>query len=207
MAVRSRTRPLQAVWAPSLVRRVVRHRRFQISVLVGAAIVVGLVLSAKQARLDAAHASWGEANDVLVVVEPIEVGELIAGSVEAQSLPAALIPDGALQSVSADQRARTELYVGEVLLPARVSGQRPGSPPQGTAALTVSVETQPPSLAAGDLVDLWSVNAADLRGERVMRNVVVLATADADVTVAVPTDQLDRATAASFRTLILTLTG
>jgi hypothetical protein len=207
MDVRQRSRSARLVWAPSRLRRVVRNRWVQLAAVIAAASTLMMTGAAQAAQVEEAKASWGENQPVLVVTKAVAAGDLVAASVEVRNLPVAMVPDGAIGQVASDQRARTPLFAGEVLLGQRVTGERTGSPPAGTAALTVGVATQPPSLEAGDVVDVWSVDARDLSSDQVMHNVIVLDFSDQTVTVAVPTSQLRRATAAALRPLIVTVTG
>jgi len=56
-------------------------------------------------------------------------------------------------------------------------------------------------------VDLWIVDGADLSSRRVAEHVSVLAFSERDITVAVPNGQIERATAASLRPVIVTRIG
>lgn len=207
MRVRQRTRSLRVVWAPSRARRLIRHRLFQAAVVAGLGLAMVTAVSSKAAAFEEQRAEWGDLISVVVVTEPVAVGERVAGATEIRQLPQAMTPPGAALSVTPESRAKVALYPGEVVLSSRLTGFSDADDAPSTAALTLPVTVQLPLLTAGDLVDLWLVDGADLSSHRVVEHVSVLAFSDQDITVAVPNDQIQQATAASLRPVIVTLVG
>jgi len=194
-------------WAPSRTRRIVRHPVLWWTLAVALAIGGGARLSQQFDQLDEARSSWGATRDVVVVIRPVAVGEPIAESVEVQSLPAALVSDSAVASVSDQAFARVDLFAGEVLLHERLSATEVGELPAATAAITVTLAQHSPLVEIGDLVDLWAVDTAAGESYRVAQRVVVLALAQADLTVAVPQADVGDIAVAAVRPLTVALVG
>ena len=207
MRVRQRTRSLRVVWAPSLVRWLIRHRLVQAGVVGAVGLAMVTTVSTKAAVLDGQRAEWGELAAVAVVTEPVAPGEPVMGATEIRRLPLALTPPDAASYVSPDSLAKVALYPGEVVLSTRLTLPGRSSGGSSTAALTLPVAVQSPLLVEGDLVDLWIVDGADLSSSRVAEHVSVLAFSERDITVAVPNGQIERATAASLRPVIVTRIG
>lgn len=207
MRVRQRTRSLRVLWAPSLARRLIRHRVVQAAATAALGLAMVTTLSAKAAAFERQRADWGELIAVTVVTEPVQVGERLIGATEVRRLPRAMTPVDATSHVPPDSRAKVALYPGEVLLNTRLTAMGLDDTAPATAALTLPVTVQLPLLADGDLVDLWIVDGPDLLSRRVVEHVSVLAFSDRTITVAVPNDQVERATAASLRSVIVTRIG
>jgi hypothetical protein len=207
MGVRQKTRSVRAVWAPSLARRVMRHRGVQASAMIVAGLIVSFALSAKVAALDQARLAWESTTTVAVVTKPVEIGQPVAGAVELRDLPVAMVPVEAASEVEPGSLAKVPLHVGEIVLTPRLTNSEADSPGAGTVALTLAVATQVPFLDVGDLVDLWVVDSVNFSSRRVAEHVVVLAFSDHDVTVAVPEGQVGDVAAVSLRPVTLTLVG
>lgn len=209
MRVRQRAHALRVIWAPSLARRLARHRGVQAIVVIAAAATLALSLTAKSEALDEQRSSWGAVQTVLVVVERVEPGELVVGSVEVREMPAAVVPAAAVGAVAAASRAKATLFPGEMVMRERITGaaDQASTVPDGTVALTVPIVRLVPFLAGGDLVDLWTVDSANFSSQRVAANVVVLAFSDEEITIAVPTESVSDLTATSLRPLTITLVG
>lgn len=194
-------------WAPSPLRRVLRHR----FVRAGAFVAVGLAASAtwtgRMAALDQAQAQWGALTPVLVVVEPIEIGEPIAGSVEVRHVPQTMVPRNALAEAADGSLAKAALYPDEVLLVDRVAGSDSLGPASGTVALTLSTVASTPLIDEGDLIDVWAVDSANVSSRRIAKGVVVLFVASDEITIAVPESQVAETTAAALRPVVITLVG
>lgn len=212
MRVRQRTHALRVVWAPSLARRLIRHRSLQ-ALLAGVVVVaVAASLSAQSQALQQQRLDWGVVESALVVIERIEPGELVSGSVERRDMPRAAVPVAAASGDAAGPsiRAKVTLFPGEIVMSERitgVSGDVGSSLPAGTVALTVPVVRLVPLLSEGDLIDLWSIDTANLSSRRVAANVAVLAIAADQITIAVPDPMVGDLAAASLRPLTITLLG
>lgn len=207
MAVRQHTRPLRAVWAPSRLRRAVRRRGVWAVTAVVCVVAAGIAVEQRIGALERERSSWGETRSVVVVVEPIAVGEPLSASVVMRLVPAAMVPPDALGAFSRDDLARVDLYTGEIVLSGRVTGSGRHPFPDGTVAITMAIASRAPLVSAGDLVDLWMIDSANLSSRRVAERVVVLARSDDDLTVAVPEAQIAQTTAAALRPVTVVLVG
>ena len=213
MAVRIRlprqnkTTSLRAAWAPSLLRKLLRHRAVWLVVLLAVASGSSLQVMATIAAVDAERDRWGSSEMFVVVTDEIAVGDFITGNAELRLLPAALVPPGSIRQIPAEAVAKVALHPGETILAERIAGSSRGQIPAGTVAMTLPVTTQVPLLQQGSLVDLWAIDSANFSSRRIAASVVVLAFGQGDVTVAVPTDQVSEATVASLRPVTVTIIG
>lgn len=207
MRLRHRARSVRAVWAPSLLRRVVRHRVTQVVVIVLLGVAAAIAYSSRVAALEAERRQWADTITVLVVTEHVEVGDPVASALTARELPAVAVPPNAAVTVSAGAVARARLYPGEIAVVDRITTTAGSTRDDGSAALTLPVARQVPLIEIGALVDLWTVDGANLSSRRIAHGVAVLAFSDDDITVAVPIAQVADATAASLRPVTVTLVG
>jgi len=207
MRVRQRAHSFRVIWAPSLARRLIRHRSVQAVGVLALGVTLLVTVSSKSAALQYEQEQWGTRAQVAVVQRPIQVGERVAVAAETVLWPQAMIPPNAVVLVGPDSLAKVALYPGEVVLETRITMQRVDGNDAATATLTLPVAVQVPLLQQGDLVDLWIVDSANLSSQRVVSHVVVLAFSDRDITVAVPHDQVAAATAASLRSVTIALVG
>lgn len=198
---------LRAAWAPSRLRRVVRHRLVRAVVVVGVGVLCSVWLVGQGEQLQQARDAWTEYEPVVVITADVGIGEVLRDSVEIVERPAALVPAGALSSVDADAVARVQLYPGEILLGDRIGGASVPGLSTGHAAITLSIANAVPFASAGDLVDLWIVDSANLTSRAIARSASVLAVDDRDITVAVPEADVARVTVASLRPVTVTLIG
>lgn len=172
-----------------------------------ATIVLALVTanvagSAMRTARGAADA-WGTSREVWVVQRPLDPGDVI-GRVDVQKsqVPAALVPDGALDGASSPvgEATRVGLSTGEVVLVARLAGR--GA--HGVAAMVepghrgvaIPYDDQMPRVRVGDRVDLLATfDVEDPAAEpsfAIAANVAVLAVTARALTVAVPTENAAR---------------
>jgi len=211
MRVRQRTHALRVIWAPSRIRRVLRHRGIRAGVVVALGVAIGLSLITEFDELDQQRLEWGSLDAVLVVNQQVEPGELVAGAVEQRELPLSLLSPGSVRDLAPDSRAKVTLFPGEIVLGQRVTGSSSSADASGlasgTVALTVPIVRLVPFLTDGDLVDLWTVDSANFSSRRVANNVVVLAFSQDEITVAVSEAKVGDVTAASLRPLTITLIG
>jgi Flp pilus assembly protein CpaB len=139
------TRPL-AFWALTLV-------------VAGAA---GLLVWRAVEAADRARSQWGTPRPALVATRPIAAGEVVDGAdAVVRSLPAALVPDGALSALPPEDEeavAAGPIAAGEIVHPARLG--RPARSavaallPAGTRGLAVPVPAGALPLRVGDVVDV-----------------------------------------------------
>lgn len=204
---RQRAHAVRVRWAPSRLRRIVRHPALWWLLAVCLAVGGGASLLQRIDDLDGAIAGWGETRAVAVITRPVAVGESVSGAIEVRELPVALVGESAVSSVGDNAFARVELHAGEVLLAERLSSSDAGGLPADTAALTVTLAQQSPLVGIGDLVDLWTVDTALGRSDRVATRVVVLAQSDNALTVAVPHADVGNVALAAVRPLTAALVG
>lgn len=205
MRFRHRARPLRVAWAPSIVRRVARHRLVQAALLVAVGLYVTADLAQRSASLDAERAAWGETTTVLVLRADVEIGEPVATSVRPVPWPKALVPPGAADHVAPEALARARLHQGEVLMRSRVDTADAAL--AGNVAITLAVARSMPLVEIGALVDLWTVDSTNQSSRRIAQRVLVLAVSTEDVTVSVPADQVGAVTAASLRPVTVAVVG
>ena len=207
MRVRQRVHSCRIIWAPSLVRRVIRHRFVQAAGVSALGVTLAATMLSKSAALRDEQEQWGTRVEVALVLRPVEVGERVAAAAGTALWPQAMVPPNAVVLVGPDSLAKVALYPGEVVLKTRITMPGGGRSGAGTVALTMPVAVQVPLLKNGDLVDLWIVDSASLSSQLAVEHVVVLAFSDRDITVAVPLDQVATATAASLRPVTVALIG
>jgi SAF domain len=141
------------------VRRL-RHRpALRWLLVVGLALLTGLFTSGVVDAARSARAQWGAVQAVVVMTESVAAGDpILAADVEVRSLPAAVVPEGAVTSPPVGREAITDLFPGEVLLSGRVAPDgRHGAAallPPGTRALAVPSGPGTPPLRVGDTVDV-----------------------------------------------------
>lgn len=205
MRLRHRSRSLRAVWAPSLVRRIVRHRGVQAAALVLVGVAAAFAYSSRLAALETERRQWAETVAVLVVTEQVDIGRGVASAVEVRQLPAVAVPPGAASTVSEAAVARVRLYPGEIVVADRITAT--SGRDDDSVALTLPVARQVPLIEVGALVDLWTVDSANFSSRRIAHGVAVLAFSDDDITIAAPADQVADAAAASLRPVTVALVG
>jgi hypothetical protein len=121
------------------------------------ALLVGRSVSAA----DDARARWGRTQEVLVSSRAIEPDEDLAGAVQAQRWPVALVPDGALTDLEPSARASGALLPGTPLTEAMVA-ERTADPDQRTVALAADSIALP--IERGRRIELWSADPLDAGG-------------------------------------------
>ena len=200
-------RRTRAVWAPSLVRRVLRHRITSTLVMAAALIVAYSSVEHHTAALEAERMAWVDRREVLVVTEAVSAGELLESVVEVRDLPAVAIPPDALSALEAGSRAGVAMFEGDVVIAPRVAGAVGTGLESGTVAITIEVARPVQLVSPGDLVDLWSIGAGAGEAALVVEAVVVLAHNDQTFTLAVPASAAPVAAAAAFEQLVITRIG
>lgn len=204
---RERVHAVRVAWAPSPLRRALRHPLVRAGALVALGILASLTWSAKVTALDEQRARWGELAEVMVVVGHVDIGAPLAGAVETRELPLAVVPANAISDVGSGAVAKTPLYEGEILLADRITDTDPFGPPPGTVAVTLSTVATTPLVDRGDLIDVWLVDSANLSSRRIARNVLVLSLDSDEITIAVPEPHVAETTAAALRPVVITLVG
>lgn len=198
---------MRVVWAPSLLRRLLRSRWFSILIVLAAIVVVVGGVQGRLASVEAERAAWGSSQRVAVVAAPVAAGRPVDGSVVFVERPVAMVPEGAITVLPDRALAAVDLVVGEVLLRGRLVGGEVGLRPAGTVAVTVVVEGAADLVEPGDLVDLWSTDVATMTSVRVVESVVVLDRSDTTLTVAVPETAMAEVAVASIRPLTVAHRG
>lgn len=165
---RSLSVPLGVRARRALARPAVRRLVVGVVALATGLVVVSLVRSAEAARL-----RWGDTRPVAVATDDLAIGDpLGAGAAEVRSLPAALVPSGALSAPPVGALVRQPIAAGEALVAERLApdgltGAAALVPP-GSRAVAVPLTPVPaPPLAVGDLVDLLAVTSPASTGEDV----------------------------------------
>lgn len=202
-----RGRSLRAIWAPSLVRRVLRRRAAWWALAAILAVIGTLQVQSQRASLVAARAEWGATEPVLVVDRPVAVGEPLLGAVSPHELPVAMIPEQAARRLPAGSVAKVALHRGEVLVAGRITGGDDRGIPDGFVALSMQLLGDAPLVEPGDLVDVWVVDSASGTSRRVGARLLVLDRSDDGVTVALPAHQAGSAAVAALRPVTLVLVG
>lgn len=136
-------------------------RRAVLWYLAAAALTVatGLVVNGALSRAQAAEASYGEAQPVVVVARPVEAGAVLEpDDIEVRAWPRALVPDGVLSDPPTGRTALVDLAPGEALVGSRVSGTdatgAAGRLAADERAVSVPVAVPGLPLEVGDSVDV-----------------------------------------------------
>jgi Flp pilus assembly protein CpaB len=159
-----------------------------------AAVLTGAFVYSRAAGAEDARHRWGTARPVVVAVHDLAAGHrIVPGDVRRRSWPAALLPSGALSSLEEGAVVAAPVVAGEPVLRNRLGRARAGpvaaalSP--GRRAVTIPVGDTPPSVAAGDQVDLVAAGSAPA-AQVVAHGASVMAVDERAVVVAVTTDEL-----------------
>ena len=170
----------------------------------GIVVVVAFAVTEHRASTAAqARQRWGDTRTVAVARHRIVIGSTIdPASIETQSWPAALVPEGALESAPDGRVAIATIEAGEAVLRARVAPDGlegiAALVPDGWRALAVPVAPTVIALRVGDRVDL--IAGFDVTGTTadrspsltVARDAIVVAVDEKRVTVAVSGDDAER---------------
>jgi len=176
-----------------------------VAVVVGT-LVLAATWSSQVQSLEHERQSWGETSQVGVVVEPIALGQPLGDAVVLQDVPVAMVPSTAVLTIDRAALAKTDLFPGELLIRERISGGEDVLP-EGTVGMALSVAAGSPLIEVGDLIDVWSVDAANFSSHRLGHQVQVLAMDDSEITVAIPVGEVEAVTVASLRPVVVTLVG
>lgn len=181
----------------ALARTVVRR-----AVVLGLAILTGLVVVSLVSSAEAARQRWGRARPVAVATRDLAPGDLVDGSaVVVRRLPEAAVAPQALAEPPSGSMVRQPVAAGEPLVPERLAPQGL----TGVAALVaaghraVAIPIGPlaaPPLVVGDLVDVLAVVPAlaeeqlrqreDQPSFALVEAAVVVDVGEQSITVAVP---------------------
>jgi hypothetical protein len=147
------------------------------------AACVGLLVMRAADSVSAARDRWGESRRVLVAAHDVAPGDPLAPATRIRSLPAPLIPAGALTGVDSAAVARQRIAAGEVIV---AHDESPTAPPQslipdGWLAAAIA-EPIPSGARVGDRVAV-TTGGVVIAGEGVVVGVVGEA-----LLVAVPAD-------------------
>jgi Flp pilus assembly protein CpaB len=142
----------------ALARTVVRR-----VVVLGLAVVTGLVVISLVSSAEAARQRWGRARPVAVATRDLAPGDVIDGSmVEVRRLPEAAVSPGALAEPPAGSVVRQPVVAGEALVAQRLAPQGltgvAALVPAGHRAVALPIgPLAVPPLTVGDLVDVLAV--------------------------------------------------
>jgi Flp pilus assembly protein CpaB len=142
----------------ALARTVVRR-----VVVLGLAIVTGLVVILLVSSAEAARQRWGRSRPVAVATRDLAPGDVIdASAVEVRRLPDAAVSPGALAEAPAGSVVRQPMVAGEALVAERLAPQGltgvAALVPAGQRAVAVPIgPLAAPPLTIGDLVDVLAV--------------------------------------------------
>lgn len=198
---------LRAAWAPSRLRRLVRHRAVRALALVAVVAWAVSAVAGERASLATELASWRDVVPVVQVVDFVGAGQPIASAVELVERPAAMVPADALSEAPSGAIAAVDLVPGELLLGARVRGVGEGVLPQDTVAITIVLDGSANLVSVGGLVDVWATDPANFTSLRLVRAATVLHHEDRELTIAVPDERAGDIAVASLRPLTVTLVG
>jgi Flp pilus assembly protein CpaB len=142
----------------ALARTVVRR-----ALVLGLAIVTGLVVVSLVWSAEAARERWGRARPVAVATRDLAPGDLVDGSaVEVRRLPEAAVSPGALAEPPSGSVVRQPVAAGEPLVAERLAPQGltgvAALVPAGHRAVAIPIgPLAAPPLKVGDLVDVLAV--------------------------------------------------
>ena len=129
-----------------------RRRPLQVAI-VGLAIVTWVIVHALLAAAQDARRSWGPGSSVIVATHRLEAGDAVAPSdVEARTLPAIAVPDGALHDAPIGRTVVAPVERGEILVGARVTDDH--VLPAGTRGIAIPLDEGHLRLDIGDRVDV-----------------------------------------------------
>ncbi|MEM7094079.1 MAG: hypothetical protein AAF567_13825 [Actinomycetota bacterium] len=206
LRVADHRRSLRQTWAPSRIRRIVRHRAVRVAACALALVVTAGLVQGERASLGEERAAWGRVEQVVQVIDFVGAGEALPRSaLRIVERPAAMVPQGALGAVPSRGRAAVDLVPGELLLAGRVRGHAEGALPRDTVAVTIELLGTAALVEVGNLVDVWSVDAATQRSDRLVNAAVVLHRDDGSLSVAVPESAAADMAVAALRPLVVTL--
>jgi Flp pilus assembly protein CpaB len=134
--------------------------------VLGLAIVTGLVVVSLVSSAEAARQRWGRARPVAVATRDLAPGDVVDGSaVEVRRLPEAAVTPDALGEPPSGSVVRQPVAAGEPLVPERLAPQGltgvAALVPVGYRAVAIPIgPLAAPPLTTGDLVDVLAVVAA-----------------------------------------------
>lgn len=199
----------RAVWTPSPVRRVVRHRGFRVAMVLVAVWVAANDHASRSVALDEARAQWETMVSVVVATETIEAGERLDGRVEIRELPEAAVARSAQRELASGATARAVIVAGEVVVGERLASL--GGDAEVDAVVSLAIFGSAPTVEVGDLVDLWTVDTSGRTGDAaavlVAESAVVIERSDADLSVGVSDSVVAPLAAAAVRPLVVVRVG
>lgn len=146
-----------AVWEPSPLRRLLRRPAVSWGIAGALALSAGTIVADTTADAARMRDGFGATRDVLVTDTPVGSGDLLAPALERRSLPIAVIPDDALDTIDPAATATAPISAGAVLTRQDVAGA--GGLGADEAAVAVPAGPAVPATEPGTAV--WVVIAAD----------------------------------------------
>ncbi len=191
-----------------MLRRLLRRRSVSVVTLGALGLLLSVTLSQRIAAIEAERSAWGTTADVVVVTDEIQAGQALAGAVELRTRPEAVVPPHALRQLPSGGVAKVGLHPGDILIAPRVAALESGFGVGDRAvAVTLRITARVPLMDVGDLVDLWTVDSAQLASTQIAKRVVILAVPDDDITVAIPPGDVGQVAVASLRPVTVALVG
>jgi Flp pilus assembly protein CpaB len=144
-------------------RRALARTVFRRAVVLGLAIITGLVVVTLVSSAEAARQRWGRARPVAVATRDLSPGDPVDDSaVEVRRLPEAAVAPGALAEPPSGSVVRQPVAAGEPLLPQRLAPEGltgvAALVPAGHRAVAIPIgPLAAPPLTTGDLVDVLAV--------------------------------------------------
>ncbi|MEY2446858.1 MAG: pilus assembly protein CpaB [Acidimicrobiaceae bacterium] len=186
-----------------LPRRVRHHPLVRLAAVVVVALVATSVIQRSAAVAIDARRRWGQERTVVVARHRIASGEVVdANAVTTESWPAAVVPNGAVDTSPVGRTVVDTIEPGEAVLASRLAPTGLSGVaaliPAGWRAVAVPVGPAVVTLSVGDHVDLIAgfdvanASTAQAPAFTVARDAVVVAVDDQRVTVAVPGTDVER---------------
>jgi Flp pilus assembly protein CpaB len=173
-----------------------RRRPLQVAII-GLALVTWVIVHSLLAGAQAARRSWGPGTPVIVAAHRLEAGESVdASDVEARTLPAIAVPDGALREPPFGRTVVAPVERGEILVGARVTDSH--VLPAGTRGVAIPLDEGHLRLNIGDRVDVIAafdptdVSDGGPPAFVLAANALVADVSETSATVAVPVDDAPR---------------
>jgi hypothetical protein len=148
-------------WSPGLIRRVLRRPAAYWALAAVLAIATGVSVNHVTTDAQRLRDAYGVTVPVVVLVQSVAPGALIAPHAQILDRPASLVPDGALANLDASPVAAGPMTSGTMVTEVNVA--RPGAVTSGEAALAVPRVPTTPPVGIGTTV-IFIVNADPLVG-------------------------------------------
>lgn len=187
----SEARERDVRWVRSIpgrwIRALLLRRWVWLALVGGVAITTGLVVGSITADALEERAAWGTLVPVAVAAQPVAIGDLLAETVVWHDYPQAVVPQGAVTSLAADEVAAAAIGPGEMIVERDVRTGSLGLGAQlgpGRSAMALPRSAGWPDLLIGDHVQLLGTSAS-LASHVVADGAIVMQADDDGVTVSI----------------------